>query len=123
MQYFHLGDVLLLHRVRSSFICDSLRRATRGAELASSIIGVRMRRRRSVTLSTNWRVAIQAQVRGRADFHGSRYAYGTRMYRGGLSRFGERGVDSGIARTEGGGIVFISFSRPVETVIRATSPV
>ena len=40
-----------------------------------------------------------------------------------LSRFGEREVDSGIARTEGGGIVFISFSRPVETVIRATLPV
>ena len=38
-----------------------------------------------------------------------------------LSRFGERGLDSGTARTEGGGIVFISFSRPAETVIRATS--
>jgi hypothetical protein len=36
-----------------------------------------------------------------------------------LSRFGERGVDSGITRTKGGGIVFILFS--VETVIRATS--
>ena len=38
-----------------------------------------------------------------------------------LSRFGERGVDSGITRTKGGGIVFILFSRLVETVIRATS--